>query len=115
VKGAILIMKILHILFMMIMIICQMAAYESPAFSRHLTEDTAKTYLGKPYVSYPLREISPSGFDCTTFVEEVLASRQENPDAVLNSIRYADGGVGFFSRNHFMDICIDYCILILSP
>jgi hypothetical protein len=36
-------------------------------------------------------------------VEEVLASRQENPDAVLNSIRYADGRVGFFSRNHFME------------
>ena len=72
-------------------------------FSRLSTEDIAKTYLGKRWVANPLAENSTNGVDCTTYVEEVLAERYDNPDMVLNYIRYRDGIAGFFNRNHFME------------
>lgn len=96
-------MKILDVLFMIFLVICRAAPCEPAVFTRPLTEDTAKAYLGKPWIPNPLAESSPSGFDCTTYVEEVLAEGYENPDMALNLIRYKDGKVGFFNRNHFME------------
>lgn len=49
----------------------------------------------------------PKTFDCTTYVETVLAlARSEGPGSFFSqlvSIRYKDGKPGFFSRNHFPD------------
>ena len=96
-------MKTLHVLLLVFLLMWCIAHCESSAFSRPSTEDIAEAYLGKPWVSHPLAESSPSGFDCTTYVEDVLAERYENPKMVLNRIRYKDGGSGFFNRNHFME------------
>ena len=96
-------MRILHILLLMFVVLWRIASCESPAFSRPLTEETAEAYLGKPWISHPLAESSPPGLDCTTYVEEVLAERYENPGMALNHIRYKDGRTGFFNRNHFME------------
>jgi hypothetical protein len=68
-----------------------------------MTEDIAKGYLGKSYVSHPLAENAPPGVDCTTYVEEVLARKYKKPSMALNYIRHKDGGTGFFNRNHFME------------
>ncbi|MCL1876188.1 MAG: DUF1460 domain-containing protein [Synergistaceae bacterium] len=95
-------MRIFRIVLIIFVIMWRIAPGSS-AFSSILTEDVAKTYLGKPYVSRPLAKSSPLGFDCTTYVEEVLAKRFENPDMALNNIRFGNGGAGFFNRNHFME------------
>ncbi|MCL2673655.1 MAG: DUF1460 domain-containing protein, partial [Alphaproteobacteria bacterium] len=43
-------------------------------------------------------------FDCTTYVETVLANiRPGNPVDNMVLIRYADGQIDFFKRNHFME------------
>lgn len=39
-------------------------------------------------------------FDCTTFVETVLANGNQK---TLNQIRYKNGNVGFLTRNHFIE------------
>ena len=39
-------------------------------------------------------------FDCTTFVETVLADGNKDR---LNKVRYKDGNVGFLARNHFIE------------
>jgi len=96
-------MKILRVFLLMFMLIWLLAPCELFAFSRPLAEETAKAYLGKPWIPHPLAESSPPGFDCTTYVEDVLANRYENPGMVLDFIRYEDGGVDFFKRNHFME------------
>lgn len=66
-------------------------------------------YLGKPYILDPLGEekmpdtdplIRFDAFDCTTFVETVLADGDVQK---LNKIRYKDGKVHFMSRNHFIE------------
>ena len=66
-------------------------------------------YLGTPYIKDPLGEgIAPDtdplirfdAFDCTTFVETVLANDDVNK---LNKIRYKDGKIGFLNRNHFIE------------
>ena len=67
------------------------------------------SYLGAEYMNSPLGEcalpdddplIRFDAFDCTTFVETVLADGDETE---LNQIRYADGCVGFLTRNHFVE------------
>lgn len=66
-------------------------------------------FLDARYVNSPLGEgaapdadplIRFDAFDCTTFVETVMADGQL---AQLNKIRYADGAVGFLNRNHFIE------------
>lgn len=71
--------------------------------------DIGAQYLGRPYVSDPLGEgggydsdplIREDAFDCTTFVETVLA---DGDLGRLNKIRYAGGIVAFEQRNHFIE------------
>ena len=66
-------------------------------------------YVGAPYILDPLGEgVAPDSdplirfdtFDCTTFVETVLADGNVEK---LNKIRYKDGNVGFLNRNHFIE------------
>lgn len=66
-------------------------------------------YLGKPYILDPLGEtiapdsdplIRTDAFDCTTFVETVLADGDVQK---LNMIRYKNGEVDFKNRNHFIE------------
>lgn len=78
----------------------------------------ANYFLGKraPYLANPLGEGSDAdfekgplfrfdAFDCTTFVETVLAlSKTSSPQnflKILNQIRYKDGVVSYRTRNHF--------------
>ncbi len=65
-------------------------------------------YLGTPYVRDPLGEekapdtdplIRFDAFDCTTFVETVLA---DDDIEKLTKIRYKNGKVDFLNRNHFV-------------
>lgn len=71
--------------------------------------DVGGQYLGAKYVLDPLGEgagydadplIRFDAFDCTTFVETVLA---DGDVARLNKIRYAGGVVAFENRNHFIE------------
>lgn len=71
--------------------------------------DLGARYLGAAYVSDPLGEgvgydsdplIRFDAFDCTTFVETVLAGADLER---LNKIRYRDGVVAFENRNHFIE------------
>lgn len=71
--------------------------------------DIGKQYLGAKYISSPLGEgkapdtdplIRTDAFDCTTFVETVLADG--NVDK-LTKIRYQNGKVDFLYRNHFIE------------
>ncbi len=71
--------------------------------------DVGARYLGARYVNDPLGEgvgydtnplIRDDAFDCTTFVETVLAGGDV---AQLNKIRYRDGIVAWENRNHFIE------------
>lgn len=71
--------------------------------------DVGAEYLGAAYVLDSLGEgsgydpdplIRFDAFDCTTFVETVLADGDVER---LNKIRYADGVIGFENRNHFIE------------
>ena len=66
-------------------------------------------YLGAKYVLNPLGEeklpdvdplLQTDAFDCTTFVETVLANGDKDK---LNQIRYKDGKIDFVNRNHFIE------------
>lgn len=68
-----------------------------------------QSYMGAKYVVSPLGEerlpdadplIRFDAFDCTTFVETVLA---DGCECCLNQIRYKDGEIGFLTRNHFIE------------
>ena len=76
-------------------------------------------FLKKPYLGGALGEGSQShfdndplyrfdAFDCTTFVETVMAlSMGDSPKRfleVLNDIRYQDGKISLFTRNHFTSL-----------
>ena len=72
------------------------------------TSNIGEQYLGAPYILDPLGEeaapdtdplIRFDAFDCTTFVETVLADGDIDK---LNKIRYKDGKIGFLNRNHFV-------------
>lgn len=88
-------------------------------------EKTATALLGRPYANGPLGEgdFDPvdadplyrlDRFDCTTYVETVLANtycRSESPAKVggcleknMRRIRYHDGKISFRSRNHFTEL-----------
>lgn len=66
-------------------------------------------YMGIKYVNDPLGEgrapdadplIRDDAFDCTTFVETVLANGDVD---TLNQIRYKNGEIDFINRNHFIE------------
>ena len=66
-------------------------------------------YMGAKYIRDPLGEekapdtdplIRTDAFDCTTFVETVVAGGDINN---LNQIRYKDGKIDFLNRNHFIE------------
>ena len=66
-------------------------------------------YMGAKYVNDPLGEgrapdsdplIRDDAFDCTTFVETVLAHGDVE---TLNKIRYKNGEIDFINRNHFIE------------
>lgn len=66
-------------------------------------------FLGVPYAESPLgEEVLPDrdplirfdAFDCTTFVETVIAGGDQGK---LNQIRYKNGEIGFLNRNHFIE------------
>lgn len=66
-------------------------------------------FLGARYINSPLGEgcapdsdplIRFDAFDCTTFVETVMANGDIE---TLNQIRYKDGKIGFLNRNHFIE------------
>lgn len=68
-----------------------------------------QSFLGAPYMNSPLGEgVAPDSdplirfdaFDCTTFVETVLAGGDVEK---LNNIRYQNGEIGFLTRNHFIE------------
>lgn len=66
-------------------------------------------YMGAKYMRDPLGEekapdndplIRTDAFDCTTFVETVMAGGDVSN---LNQIRYKDGKIDFMNRNHFIE------------
>ncbi|MBP3545483.1 MAG: DUF1460 domain-containing protein [Alphaproteobacteria bacterium] len=66
-------------------------------------------FLGAQYINSPLGEeklpdtdplIRFDAFDCTTFVETVLANGDIQK---LNHIRYKNGKIDFLNRNHFIE------------
>jgi hypothetical protein len=76
----------------------------------------SQAFLGKPYLTDPLGEgfgqdsdplFRFDGFDCTTFVETVLALARarhaEDFERQIVEIRYANGIPEFTERNHFTD------------
>jgi hypothetical protein len=81
-------------------------------------EAVSALFLGAPYKLGPLGE-GPGGafdrdplirfdaFDCTTFIETVMALALESDlDAAtrtLQAIRYKDGQIGYATRNHFIE------------
>lgn len=71
--------------------------------------DFSRTYVGTRYLNDPLGEeklpdkdplIRFDAFDCTTFVETVLAGGDVDK---LTDIRYKKGEVDFLNRNHFIE------------
>jgi hypothetical protein len=74
------------------------------------THFSGQSFLGAPYQNSPLGEggmapdtdplIRFDAFDCTTFVETVIAKGNLNK---LNKIRYKDGKISFLNRNHFIE------------
>lgn len=73
------------------------------------TDFPGQSFLGARYLNSPLGEgIAPDNdplirfdaFDCTTFVETVIA---DNNLKKLNKIRYKNGQVDFLARNHFIE------------
>jgi len=82
-------------------------------------EAISALFLGAPYKLGPLGE-GPGGefdrdplirfdaFDCTTFVETVMAlsldSDLDSATRTLQKIRYRDGQIGYATRNHFIEL-----------
>ena len=73
------------------------------------TDFPGQSFLGARYLNSPLgEEVAPDNdplirfdaFDCTTFVETVIA---DNKLKKLNKIRYKNGQVDFLARNHFIE------------
>lgn len=73
------------------------------------TNYLGQSFVGVPYETSPLGEcalpddgplIRFDAFDCTTFVETVLAADDVE---CLNQIRYKNGEIGFLTRNHFIE------------
>lgn len=78
----------------------------------------SQAYMGRPYKFDPLGEgpgslhdedpiVNFETFDCMTYVETVLAMTKTNTEKeffdLFTRIRYQNGKVDFFSRNHFVE------------
>ncbi len=89
------------------------------ANERPSVETVSERYLGRPYLLGNLGEgldgrydrdplFRVDAFDCQTFVETVLAETisRNSGDLLraMNSIRYRDGRIGYFDRNHFPEV-----------
>ena len=77
--------------------------------SQNIEQNIGSVYLNTKYLNNPLGEekvpdtdplIRNDAFDCTTFVETVLAGYDKNK---LNQIRYKNGNIDFMNRNHFIE------------
>ncbi|WP_373998886.1 N-acetylmuramoyl-L-alanine amidase-like domain-containing protein [Bdellovibrio bacteriovorus] len=97
-------------------------AQEQGVLSKSLRERVdffSSQFLGRPYLGGALGEGSNSSFDndplfrfdafdCTTYVETVvalsLASSEESFKNLLTQIRYMNGQISIFTRNHFTSI-----------
>lgn len=93
----------------------------APATEKRLAdrmERVSAQFVGRPYLIDPLGEgprgrydrdprLRLDGFDCTTYVETVIAiakaRRSSDVPAQMDKIRYENGVVGFETRNHFPD------------
>lgn len=73
------------------------------------TQLPSHNFLGRQYINSPLGEgrapdsdplMRFDAFDCTTFVETMMANGDIE---TLNQIRYKDGKIGFLNRNHFIE------------
>jgi hypothetical protein len=93
------------------------SAIDSDGFTRRL-EAASRQLLGAPYALGPLGEEAPpdadprfrlDAFDCTTYVETVLAlalstaGDEAAARSSLDRIRYSDGVPEFSSRRHLID------------
>lgn len=77
--------------------------------SNNIRRLDGQQFLGKKYINSALGEgvlpdadplIRFDAFDCTTFVETVLADGDID---TLNQIRYKNGNIDFLDRNHFIE------------
>ncbi len=91
---------------------------QAPSLAQRV-EAVSELFLGVPYKLGSLGE-GPDGefdrdplirfdaFDCTTFVETVMAlsldSDLESAMRTLQKIRYKDGQIGYAARNHFIEL-----------
>ncbi|KHD89736.1 MAG: hypothetical protein OM95_01295 [Bdellovibrio sp. ArHS] len=97
-------------------------ASQNDVFAKSLSERVdfySSLFLGKPYLGGALGEGSTSAFDndplyrfdafdCTTYVETVvalsLATSEEAFKKILSQVRYLNGEVSLFKRNHFTSV-----------
>jgi hypothetical protein len=91
---------------------------QAPSLAQRV-EAVSELFLGVPYKLGSLGE-GPDGefdrdplirfdaFDCTTFVETVMAlsldGDLESATRTLQKIRYKDGQIGYATRNHFIEL-----------
>jgi len=91
---------------------------QAPSLAQRV-EAVSELFLGVPYKLGSLGE-GPDGefdrdplirfdaFDCTTFVETVMAlsldSDLDSAVRTLQKIRYKDGQIGYATRNHFIEL-----------
>jgi hypothetical protein len=93
--------------------------YQRRTSLRQRIEAVSQLFLSTPYKRSPLGEgaegvfdrdplIRFDAFDCTTFVETVLAlSLESDLDSgmrILQKIRYKDGKIDYLTRNHFTEL-----------
>lgn len=101
-------------------IISLLLAFQAKAFANDAVavrmEQVSAKLLGKTYVNDPLGEgddgrfdrdprLRTDAFDCTTFVETVIATAKSKDSSEvlgkMDAIRYHDAVVSFQTRNHF--------------
>ncbi len=104
----------------LLLVVCANSSFANGVSDR--IDFYSESFLGLPYVAGPLGE-GPNGkvdkdplirfdaFDCTTYVETVMAlafaaSDADDADLIytLNQIRYSNGLPSFVTRNHFTSV-----------
>ncbi|MES2963180.1 MAG: N-acetylmuramoyl-L-alanine amidase-like domain-containing protein [Bdellovibrionota bacterium] len=106
-------------LLVLVLIAFPFVAQATPRALAERMDRVSSQFIGKPYLIDPLGEgpgarfdqdprLRLDGFDCTTFVETVVsiakARRSNDVERWMDRIRYANGKVGFETRNHFPDV-----------
>lgn len=92
------------------------AGAQSQALLVHNIDKISASFMGRPYLVDPLGEATGfdtdplfrfDAFDCTTFVETVMALARTHQDSDFESqiieIRYKNSWPSFVERNHFTD------------